>query len=51
MFALSVLLSGDPGNDLLFGYGKDIGLVSLWIAAVVTVYTGYVYLIKGLKHI
>ena len=51
MFALSVLLSGEPGNILLLGYGRDIGLISLWIAAGVTVYTGYVYLVKGLKHI
>ncbi|NSW88406.1 CDP-diacylglycerol--glycerol-3-phosphate 3-phosphatidyltransferase [bacterium] len=51
MFALSVLLSGEPGNNFLLGYGRDIGLFSLWVAAVVTVYTGYVYLVKGLKHI
>ena len=51
MFALSVLLSGEPGNDLLYGYGKDLGLTSLWVSAVVTVYTGYKYLIKGLKHV
>ncbi len=51
MFALSVLLSGEPGNNLLLGYGRDIGLFSLWVAAAVTVYTGYVYLVKGLKHI
>lgn len=51
MFALSVLLSGQPGNELLLGYGRDIGLSSLWVAAVVTVYTGYKYLIKGLKHV
>ena len=51
MFALSVLLSGQPGNELLLGYGRDIGLSSLWVAAVVTVYTGYKYLVKGLKHV
>ena len=51
MFALSVLLSGESGNNFLLGYGRDIGLFSLWVAAAVTVYTGYVYLVKGLKHI
>ena len=51
MFALSVLLSGEPGNDFLLGYGRDIGLSSLWIAAVITVYTGYIYLVKGLKYV
>ena len=51
MFALSVLLSGEPGNDFLYGYGRDLGLTSLWLSAVITVYTGYKYLIKGLKHV
>lgn len=50
MFAISVLLSGAPGNDLLFGYGRDIGLSSLWLAAAITVYTGYEYLRTGLKY-
>lgn len=50
MFAISVLLSGEPGNKLLMGHGRDIGLLSLWIAAVITVYTGYEYLKKGLKY-
>ena len=50
MFAISVLLSGAPGNDLLFGYGRDLGLSSLWLAAAITVYTGYEYLRTGLKY-
>ena len=50
MFAISVLLSGEPGNDLLFGYGRDLGLSSLWFAAAITVYTGYEYLRTGLKY-
>ena len=50
MFAISVLLSGDPGNQLLLGYGRDLGIISLWISAIITVYTGYRYLVKGLKH-
>ena len=50
MFAISVLLSGEPGNTLLLGYGRDIGLSSLWVAAAITVYTGYEYLRTGLKY-
>ncbi len=50
MLAISVLLSGEPGDRLLMGYGRDIGLLSLWIAAGLTVYTGYEYLKKGLKY-
>ena len=50
MFAISVLLSGEPGNQLLLGYGRDLGIVSLWVSAIITVYTGYRYLVKGLKH-
>jgi len=51
MFSLSVLLSGEPGNLFLFGYGKDIGLFLLWLSAIITLYTGYKYLSKGLKHV
>ena len=51
MFSLSVLLSGEPGNLFLFGYGKDIGLFLLWLSAIITLYTGYKYLRKGLKHV
>ena len=51
MFSLSVLLSGEPGNLFLFGYGKDIGLFLLWLSAIITLYTGYKYLRKGLRHV
>ena len=50
MFAISVLLSGEPGNIFLFGYGESIGIISLWVSAIITVQTGYIYMIEGLKH-
>ena len=50
MFAISVLLSGEPGNQFLFGYGKILGILSLWTSAIITIQTGYVYTVKCLKH-
>ena len=50
MFAISVLLAGEPGDIFLFGYGESIGIISLWISAIITVQTGYIYMIEGLKH-
>ena len=50
MFAISVLLSGEPGNQFLFGYGKSLGILSLWTSAIITIQTGYVYTVKCLKH-
>jgi cardiolipin synthase len=46
--AISFLLLGDaaPWNLPV----RDIGEISLWIAAVLTLYTGYDYLRAGLKH-
>jgi cardiolipin synthase len=32
-------------------YTTEIGLVLLWIAALLTIYTGYDYFRAGLKHI
>jgi cardiolipin synthase len=34
----------------LGGYGLDIGIVLLWASAVLTVYTGYDYIKKGIDH-
>ena len=48
ILALGFLIGGKAGPDWL--HGHEIGVVSLWIAALLTLYTGYDYLTTGLKH-
>ena len=50
MVSIAFLLAG-PAGDEIFPFTTEIGLVLLWIAAVVTLYTGYDYFRAGLKHI
>ena len=50
MVAIGFLLAG-PAGDKLFPYTTQIGLTLLWIAAIVTLYTGYDYFRAGAKHI
>ena len=49
MVSLSILIIslGFELNDLLW----NIGLITLWIAALITLVSGYNYMVKGLKHI
>ena len=49
ILAIAFLLSGDAGDMLL--PAKEIGTVCLWVAAALTLYTGYDYLRAGLAHI
>lgn len=49
MVALGFLLAG-PAGDAVFPYCTEVGLVLLWIAAVVTLITGWDYFRAGLKH-
>ncbi len=49
MVALAFLLAG-PAGDKVFAYCTDVGLILLWIAAVVTLITGWDYFRAGLKH-
>jgi phosphatidylglycerophosphate synthase len=51
MIAISVLLAGESGNKLLFGYGIQLGVYLLWMSAILTLYTGYAYLRKGIDFI
>jgi len=48
MFAIGVLLVGDAGPAEL--PVRLTGEAMLWIAAVLTIYTGYDYLRAGLSH-
>jgi cardiolipin synthase (CMP-forming) len=50
MIALGVLIAGDAGDRLLGNWATPVGLVLLWLAALVTLYTGYDYLRAGLRH-
>ncbi|HQT87479.1 MAG TPA: CDP-diacylglycerol--glycerol-3-phosphate 3-phosphatidyltransferase [Acidiphilium sp.] len=54
MLALGVLLLGDPGADAL-GIGwlpaSDLGGFLLWVAAALTLLTGWDYLTAGLRHV
>lgn len=49
MIALGGLLMGEAAPDWL--PAMDISLTLLWIAAVLTLYTGFDYLKAGIKHI
>ena len=51
MIALGVLIAGDAGDKLFGGWATPIGLVLLWLAALLTVYTGYDYFRAGLRHV
>ena len=44
----SILLAGLSGDNLLGGYGLDIGIVLLWSSAILTIYTDYIK--KGIDH-
>lgn len=50
MLAIGFLLAGSAG-DKVFEYTTHTGLVLLWAAALITLYTGYDYFRAGLRHI
>lgn len=49
--ALCVLLAGDAGEKLCNCGTSTIGLTLLWVAALLTLYTGFDYFRAGLKHV
>ena len=51
MLALGFLIVGHVGPDFGFATTWEIGMYGLWIAALITIVTGYDYLRAGLKHI
>ena len=51
MLALGFLLVGSTGPDFGPVTTLEIGIVSLWLAAVLTVGTGYDYMKAGMRHI
>lgn len=50
MFAIVFLLAGSAG-DKIFPYTTSTGLTLLWIAAILTLITGWDYFHHGLKHV
>lgn len=50
MVAIGFLLAG-PAGDKVIPYITEIGITLLWVAAVITIYTGYDYFRAGLKHV
>ena len=49
MIAIGFLLAGDAGDRVL-PHNTEIGIAGIWIAAILTLYTGYDYLLVGLRH-
>lgn len=49
MVAIAFLLAG-PAGDKVLPYTTEMGIGLLWVAAVLTMYTGYDYFKAGLKH-
>ncbi|CZT34777.1 CDP-diacylglycerol--glycerol-3-phosphate 3-phosphatidyltransferase [Rhizobium sp. 9140] len=50
MVAIALLLAG-PAGDKVLPYTTEIGIIMLWLAAAITLYTGYDYFRAGLKHL
>lgn len=50
MFAIVFLLAG-PAGDKVIPYSTEFGLIMLWLAAILTLWTGWDYFRAGLKHV
>ncbi|MBB3608974.1 CDP-diacylglycerol--glycerol-3-phosphate 3-phosphatidyltransferase [Rhizobium sp. BK602] len=50
LVAIAFLLAG-PAGDKVLPYTTEMGILLLWVAALLTIYTGYDYFRAGLKHI
>jgi cardiolipin synthase len=50
MIALGFLVVGEHGPNLGVTTVTDVGLIGLWVAAILTLITGYDYLRAGLNH-
>ncbi|MBB4065529.1 CDP-diacylglycerol--glycerol-3-phosphate 3-phosphatidyltransferase [Gellertiella hungarica] len=50
MLSLAFLLAG-PAGDKVLPYTTQFGIFLLWVAALLTIYTGYDYFRAGLKHV
>ncbi|MEZ2129173.1 MULTISPECIES: CDP-diacylglycerol--glycerol-3-phosphate 3-phosphatidyltransferase [unclassified Sinorhizobium] len=50
LVAIAFLLAG-PAGDKMVPYTTQMGIFLLWVAALLTIYTGYDYFRAGLKHV
>jgi cardiolipin synthase len=50
MIAIGFLIAG-PAGDLVVPFTTRIGIGGLWVAAALTLYTGYDYFRAGLRHV
>ena len=50
LFAIGFLIAG-PAGDQVFYYVTDVGIALLWVAAALTLYTGYDYFRAGIRHV
>jgi CDP-diacylglycerol--glycerol-3-phosphate 3-phosphatidyltransferase/cardiolipin synthase len=50
LLALGFLVAG-PAGDKVLPFNTLIGIVMLWIAALLTIYTGWDYLNAGIRHL
>ncbi|MBL8905901.1 MAG: CDP-diacylglycerol--glycerol-3-phosphate 3-phosphatidyltransferase, partial [Rhizobiales bacterium] len=50
LLAIGFLIAG-PAGDRIMPHVSDIGLAGLWIAAALTLYTGYDYFRAGIGHV
>ena len=51
MFSIALLLTGETGNKIINFQdynAQTIGIILLWVAAFLTLYTGYIYFRKGI---
>jgi cardiolipin synthase (CMP-forming) len=52
LVAIGFLIAGPAGDALLpEGYTRNIGIALLWLAAALTLYTGWDYFRSGIKHL
>jgi cardiolipin synthase len=50
MLAIGFLIAG-PAGDTVLPYTTELGIAMLWVAAALTLYTGYDYFRAGLRHV
>ena len=50
LLAIGFLIAG-PAGDKIMPYISDIGIAGLWVAAALTLYTGYDYFRAGIGHV
>lgn len=50
MVAIGFLIAG-PAGDQVIPYTTEMGIAGLWVAAGLTLYTGYDYFRAGLRHV